>query len=139
MTKTNAPFELMEGYLDVLIDACRRHQYSRVEILLSGAFQDAEVIGTVDRRLVWIVDEMVEYYLSRDENGKAKSLLAKLSGLRTTLPACESLENCEIEHVLADQLRAHEPKFEALSNWLSSHVWSPMRTSCFASTCGSNN
>lgn len=129
MMKENAPLKLMEGYLNVLIDACRRRQYSRVESLLPGAFQDAESLETVDRRLVWIIHEMVDHYLSRNELELAEALLMKLRGLRSSVSDCEGLGSCEIEQVLVSQLHTHKPTLEVLSDWFSSHFRTPIGTS----------
>jgi len=96
--------ELLSAYLDIIVNACRYRQYSRVELLLPGAIYDADHQEVLDSRLVSIVHDLAAHYIDQGDNVRAKKLFQDLIELKRKISAAACHDGCEFEQLALQQL-----------------------------------
>ncbi len=98
---------LRSAYLDILVDVCRRHQYSRAEMLLPGAISDAECHEFVDQKLESVIHDLVDVALAEGCIEKARELLESLIRLKQSTPTGD--HGCDFENLVLQQIRRTAP------------------------------
>jgi hypothetical protein len=95
---------VLNAYLDILFNACTKRQYDRVGMMLDGAIYDAEQTVVLDQRLVWIMSELSEHYLSQRRNKEARHLLEMLVVLQKSCTPSETSEDIWFQETALAQI-----------------------------------
>src|SRR5579872_666205 len=80
--KTNE--QVYNVYLNMILSACRRKQYQRVQTLLPGALAGARYNRVIDSRLITIIHDMAGFYAANNNESKAKALYEYLLQFKQT-------------------------------------------------------
>ena len=95
--------QLYNTYLDIALNACRRGQYARAEMLLPGAISDAEYHQMIDPRLISIIYGMASFYVFENNLERAKELYQRLIQLKQTVTHFNYFDDCQFEKMAIDQ------------------------------------
>ena len=96
--------ELSSIHLDIVVDACRRHQQARVEMLLPGAVSDAEYNNMLDERLVSVMLALANSYTAEGSDDKARRVYTDLIRLKKTIKSYECLDLVRFEQLALQHL-----------------------------------
>lgn len=70
--------QLHNFHLNIILNACRRKQYQRVETLLPGILTSAKNNGVIDSRLISVIHDLAGFYVTNNNAHKAKELYKDL-------------------------------------------------------------
>ncbi|HEY9756453.1 MAG TPA: hypothetical protein V6C97_14900 [Oculatellaceae cyanobacterium] len=95
---------LLNAYLNILFDACRKHQYERVRMLLDGAIYDAEQSAYLDQRLIWIISELSDHYASHNLSAEAQSTLELIRTLKQKIGSSDHSKDTWFQETALTQM-----------------------------------
>ncbi|MDR3615818.1 MAG: hypothetical protein P4L53_19825 [Candidatus Obscuribacterales bacterium] len=110
--------ELYSKYLDIVVDACRRHQQARLEMLLPGAVFDAEYNQVLDERLVLVMLSLANSFVADGSIDKARKLYKDLIQLKKSIRTYEPFDNFAFEQLALQNVsvRSQQQTQNAWSN-----------------------
>ncbi|HEY9683036.1 MAG TPA: hypothetical protein V6C86_15775 [Oculatellaceae cyanobacterium] len=107
---------LLNAYLNILFDACRKHQYERVRMLLDGAIYDAEQSAYLDQRLIWIINELSDHYASQNLSAEAQSMLELIRTLKRKIGSSDHSKDTWFQETALTQMMMQPSKSDSHYN-----------------------
>jgi hypothetical protein len=91
-------------YFQIALDACRRGQYERAEMLLPDVISETIDSKILDLRLISIIYDMAQFYILEGNKKQAIGLYKLLIHLKQTVSCLDCGDDYQFEEMVINQL-----------------------------------